>query len=144
MLRYYHTDNASRLVRAGGFEFAFEPTELRAGAWSGILSTDDEAAQAVLATLVSDGGPIREISEEEFNLQKKKTTHAVHGSLLWREPSAPLLKPRNAAPAAEPQQAAVPASSPGDVPMAFIEAEPPDELAEEPTTKKPARKRGKT
>lgn len=144
MRRHYHTDNASRAVRAGGLEIIFEPTELRAGAWSGILSTEDEAAQAVLASLVSVDGPIREITEEEFNLQKKKTTHAVHGSLLWREPSAPLLKPRNAAPAAEPQQAAVPASSPGDVHMAFIEAEPPDELAEEPTTKKPARKRGKT
>ncbi len=144
MRRYYHTDNASRAVRTGGLEFIFEPTELRAGAWSGILSTEDEAAQVVLSSLVSVDGPIREITEEEFNLQKKKTTQGVHGSLLWREPSAPLLKPRNVAPAAEPQQAAARASSPGtDVSVAFTEAEPPDELAEEPT-KKPARKRGRS
>lgn len=68
MRRHYHTDNASRAVRAGGLEIIFEPTELRAGAWSGILSTEDEAAQAVLASLVSVDGPIREITEEEFNL----------------------------------------------------------------------------
>ena len=143
MRRHYHTDNASRAVRAGGLEIIFEPTELRAGAWSGILSTEDEAAQAVLASLVSVDGPIREITEEEFNLQKKKTTLGVHGSLLWREPSAPLLKQRSAAPAAEPQQAPAHASSPGtDVSVAFTEAEPPDELAEEATTKKP-RKRAK-
>lgn len=138
MVRYYHTDNASRLVRAGGFEFAFEPTELRAGAWSGILSTDDEAAQAVLATLVSDEGPIREISEEAFNLQKKKTTQGVHGSLLWREPSAPLLKQQSVAPAAEVPQA--PSASAAEVNVTFTEAEPPDELAEET---KPAKRKGR-
>ena len=140
MRRYYHTDNASRAVRAGGFEFVFEPTVLRAGAWSGLLSTEDESAQAVLATLVSDDGPIREITEEEFNLQKKKTTNGVHGSLLWREPSAPLLKPRSAAPAAEQPPPARASSAGTDVSVAFTDAEPPDELSEEPQ-KKPARKR---
>ena len=138
MRRHYHTDNASRAVRAGGLEIIFEPTELRAGAWSGILSTDDEAAQAVLATLVSDEGPIREISEEAFNLQKKKTTQGVHGSLLWREPSAPLLKQQSVAPAAEVPQA--PSASAAEVNVTFTEAEPPDELAEET---KPAKRKGR-
>ena len=141
MRRHYHTDNASRAVRAGGLEIIFEPTELRAGAWSGILSTEDEAAQAVLASLVSVDGPIREITEEEFNLQKKKTTHAVHGSLLWREPSAPLLKPRNAEPAAAAAAPAPTSSAATSADVTFTEAEPPDELAEDQV--KPTKKKGK-
>lgn len=139
-MRYYHTDNASRAVRAGGFEFQFEPTELRAGAWSGLLAVADESAQAALISLIFEGGPIQEITAEEFEAQKKKTS-GVPGSQRWREPSAPLNPRASAAPAAvEPPP---PAPSSTDIEIKFAEAAPLDELAEQPEqvkTKKPRKK----
>lgn len=149
MRRYYHTDNATRSFRAGGIEFHFDPVELRAGAWRGLLSTEDEEAQIALASLVSADGPIREITAEEYEAQKKKT-HGGLGSLLWRAPSAPLL-PKAAKPA-EVEQAPQPSVSSavtesaiaGSGPVAFAAAEPPDELAEEePKQQSSGKKKGK-
>ena len=142
MRRYYKTDNATRSFRSGGFEFQFEPTVFRAGAWAGLLAVDDEAAQLALAPLIYDGGPIRELTAEEFEAQKKKTT-GVTSSQRWRDPSVSLLPkaaesaPRVEAAPPQPEQSSTATES---AEIRLAETAPVDELAEDPKPKRAKKK----
>ena len=143
MRRYYKPDNATRSFRSGGFEFQFEPTVFRAGAWAGLLAVDDEAAQLALAELIYDGGPIRELTVEEFEAQKKKTT-VVTSSQRWRDLSVSLL-PRKADESAPRVEAALPQSEQSSTAtesaeIRLAETAPVDELAEDPKPKRAKKK----
>lgn len=140
--RYYHTDNASRAYTAGGFEFQFEPVALRAGAWSGLLATDDESAQQALSTLIEQNPAITEIGQEEFDaIQKKKTVDVRSSPSLREQFVLPKKQPQSVPPVVAPPPPAE--SSTG---IELTELAPPEELSEvavEP--QKPARgKRSKS
>ena len=66
---YFQTSNASVPYRAGGHEFTFEPIEVIAGSWRGVLEVATEAEAEALRTIK---GPVSEVTAEEYAAQKKK------------------------------------------------------------------------
>lgn len=143
-MKYYLTDNATRAYRSGGFEFRFEPTEVRAGAWRGLLATAEKAEQAALAELCAANPAVREIGAEEFEALKKKTP-AVPFSPSLRDPSVSRLLPRSVEPVAPeaplPTELSPATEAPVEVQLA--EASPPDELSEEVAAAPTPKKKGK-
>lgn len=86
-MRYFHTFNASRIIKAGGFEFLFEAYDQIGGIWAGIASIDDPAKiDALVAYSQTPTNGVSEIDEAEFvSLQKKNSSVKLPNS----EPYAP-------------------------------------------------------
>lgn len=74
--RFFHTDNASRWVEAGGLQFLFLAYNNIAGSWRGVYATETTAEIVVLASLTNDpASGITEINEDQFNLKYKDVTN---------------------------------------------------------------------
>ena len=88
--KYYYAANATRRIRAGKYEFRFEPCDFIAGVWGGIISTDREDEQAALVTLASVG--VKEISLEEYEVfgKKKLSPSASKNLVELSQPRNPL------------------------------------------------------
>lgn len=66
---FFQTTNASRAYRSGSFEFTFEPVEVVAGAWRGVIEVATEPEAEALRAI---NGPVSEVSAEEYAALKKK------------------------------------------------------------------------
>ena len=71
MHSFFQTSNASREYRAGGFAFTFDQVEVVGGSWRGVLQVDVEAQASALRTI---GGPVTEVTADEYSELKKKWT----------------------------------------------------------------------
>ena len=144
---FFQTSNASVPYRAGGHEFTFEPIEVIAGSWRGVLEVATEAEAEALRTIK---GPVSEVTAEEYAAQKKKwfpnsrrLTPSVEQSpqTLHEVAASVALNPE--AESSTDTEAGVPAlAAVGDAPVNFKlgTAEPPNDLAEEAPAKKSRKK----
>lgn len=83
-MRYFLNTAAARPIVVGGFTFEFELVGLRGGSWLGILAVDEPAA-SVLANL--HPANTDEISLEQYDFQKKKSSATLPLSLSSRRPT---------------------------------------------------------
>lgn len=67
--RYFRTGNANRPYKKEGHIFEFERIEFQSGTWLGVSVETDETRADVLKGF---GGPVAEISENEYKELKKK------------------------------------------------------------------------
>lgn len=150
---FFQTSNASVSYRAKAkddvFEFTFEPVEVVAGAWRGVLQVVTEQEADALRSIK---GPVSEVSAEEYADLKKK----------WFPNSRPLKHSVEPLPQTLHEAASSVAASPeadastdtddlaGDVvvgeptaaepvSLKLGTAEPPNDLAEDPTPAKKSR-----
>lgn len=141
---YFHTKNANREYSIGGYSFRFDRVKNIAGSWRGVLSTSDEKKAKVLRAY---GSPVSEITQEEYEAEKKTVSNTSFFS-----PNRPAIPQRltpevvNAATESEDSdEGPVSSEKALDAKMAVTEApvELKDELAEaaaaRPKTKKPPR-----
>lgn len=83
--KFYEALNSNRAIRAGDFNFTFEPYRCFGGTWYGLLATDKEDEQTALATLTTNpGSAVTEISEADF--LAKKNPAAIPLSLQNSKP----------------------------------------------------------
>ena len=144
---FFQTSNASVPYRAGGHEFTFEPIEVIAGSWRGVLEVATEAEAIALRTIK---GPVSEVTAEEYAAQKKKWFPNSRRLMPSVEPLPQTLHEVAASVALNPEaesstdtEAEVPApAAVGDAPVNFKlgTAEPPNDLAEEAPAKKSRKK----
>lgn len=80
MTKFYYYQNASRRIKSGEYEFAFDPIEQFGGSWVGVLKLEDAGAQAEIAKISARLG-IKEITQDEYDTQlKKKLTFNRHSA----------------------------------------------------------------
>lgn len=142
---FFKTANASVPYRAGDYKFTFEPVEVIAGSWRGVLevATDKEAE-----ALRSIGGPVSEVTAEQYaDLKKKWYPH----SRTLTQSSKPLPQTLHEVASSVEQQDSPEASSSTDTEEAPVlqdteaaevklgSAEPPDDLSGKDTPSKKAR-----
>lgn len=84
-MRYFLNTSAARPAVAGGHTFEFELVGLRGGSWLGILAVDEPAASILAAAHWPNTD---EISEELYELQKKKATANQPSSPAWPKPTS--------------------------------------------------------
>lgn len=83
VMKYYHADNATRRIRAGDVEIAFEPYSIIGGAVAGVYATEVETEQWALSRILNSKG-ITEITEAEYNDKKKAKGSSNSGPLSPR------------------------------------------------------------
>lgn len=88
-MNFFHSQNASRPYKAGGYQFVFEPYTFFAGVHKGALMTNVEAEIAALRTLADSG--VTEIDQATYEAKTKKKV-SLTPSAPASPPSAPLLK----------------------------------------------------
>lgn len=71
-MKCYFTHNANRVIKAPGYDFRFEKTEIIGGAWQGVYATQDEAEIAALTSAVAANIGVTEITQEEYEKAAKK------------------------------------------------------------------------
>lgn len=129
-MRYFKTSNASRLYKAGGLSFAFDPMENIGGIWSGVLAVEDDSAAGILAA--AKFSQVEEITAEDFDGLKKKPlnrspSYIVSQALPSRPSPALQVAPSAAKEPEEPQPAAAQAPSPAPK-IKTRRVAPPDDL----------------
>jgi len=83
-MRYFLNTAAAKPVVAGGFTFEFELVGLRGGSWLGILAVDEPAASVLASTHPPNTD---EISAEQYEFQKKKSSATQPRSPSWQRPT---------------------------------------------------------
>ena len=78
MSKFFKTGNANRTYKVGGFVFEFERLLYQNGTWLGVL---EEPKEDRAKSLKGFGGPISEITEDEFLALKKKPSLNSHISV---------------------------------------------------------------
>jgi len=72
-VRFFHTENASRPLKASGMEFVFEPYRFFAGVHKGVLQTDDHVKCVILSILTnSPTSGITEIDQPTYEKHTKR------------------------------------------------------------------------
>lgn len=69
---YFITSNLSKVQKAQGFSFTFEPLDQVGNAWRGTYVTDNESEILALRSIVARGGSVSEHTEAEFKEETKK------------------------------------------------------------------------
>lgn len=91
MTKFYHADNATRTIKAQGFDFKFEVYDQFAGTWRGVFAAAKEGEIIAMDSLVKDPkNAVTEITKEEYESKTKKKWIPQHfnGSTPWRAPQA--------------------------------------------------------
>lgn len=91
-MNFFHTQNASRPYKSGGYDFSFEPYVFFGGNWRGALAVGREEEIAALRELVeiSNGG-ITEIDQAAYESKTKKKVSETP-SVPASPPSVPIHK----------------------------------------------------
>lgn len=155
MTKYYHTDNASKKVRSGEFEFLFSPYDNFAGAWRGIYETGDETEQVALDFLVHNpASAVTELTQAEYEakVKKKAPTITSRQSVDWKPPQAKI-NPNPAAvlvenPSPSPSQADVGLDKPATITnindvlsTGYVEPQPTEPILGQPRANRRAPRR---
>lgn len=121
MTKYYHTTNATKPLKAMGYEFKFTAYNNLGGVWRGVLETTQADEQAALDGLAANPkSGVTEITEAQFNERLKKKPEVKRTSHVF-DPRLPLQAQTveaRAKPAVVNEPPPIPTKSPTPLPEA--------------------------
>lgn len=88
--KFYHAENANRIIRFKGQAFQFWPYQHLGGSWYGVLRVDDTKQQAALDELIQDPmSAVTAIDQKQYALCLQKKAHNDQRSGILSAPQPP-------------------------------------------------------